>query len=180
MIIRSDKESREVPKQHKFGNFIIPEDCHIKGFEEIVRRMNMTKHPRVFPKSTLKYGAKMENELRKFTGYRFSRMVTDKYAISISGFDKMPYFPPESQPLASLDFWLSYDEKNRDHAPAVYFYFEVLGFIVVDFSFYNINHACGKSRILNNFKNKIDHLLAGSEFERQMAMEKLEELANES
>lgn len=74
--------------------------------------------------------------------YSFSRMLTRKYAIEISGFDFMNYGDGgEKKPLVFCDFWLSYDERKRDHSPAIQFYLEISGFVLVDFSLHNVNHA---------------------------------------
>lgn len=73
----------------------------------------------------------------------FSGKITNKYAFWLSGFERMPYssIDGDKQPLAVLDCWLTYDEKVRDHSPSIMIYFEILGFTIVDFSLYNVNHA---------------------------------------
>ena len=70
-------------------------------------------------------------------GFWFSRKLTKKYAVDISGFDRMP----GSEDWINYDFWLEYDEKRNDHSPQVMFYLEIFGIVIIDFCLYNVNHA---------------------------------------
>lgn len=73
--------------------------------------------------------------------------LTNKYTAEITGFRKQHYFGDDGEvlakceiPIMNISVDLVYG-KEKDHSPAIYVYWEVWGYVIIDLMIYNNGHA---------------------------------------